>query len=169
VSEPTTATLTTTEQDGRTDFDFFVGNWNGHHWRLRERLKGSSSWEEFDSTTVARRLLGGLGNMDEITLQRESGPREGLTVRLFDPSSKVWRLYWTTGGAIGPLDVPMVGAFKNGRGEFYAQEVFEDKSIISRYIWCNITPTSCRWEQAFSPDGGATWETNWVTEFVRVE
>src|SRR5262245_26835251 len=112
---------TTTERDGRADFDFFVGDWIGHHWRLRERLKGSNSWEEFDSTTVARRLLGGLGNLDEITLQRESGPTRGLTVRLFDPSARVWRLYWTTSGAAGPLDVPMVGAFRNGRGESYAQ------------------------------------------------
>ncbi len=155
------------EQDGRTDFDFFVGTWKVHNRRLRERLKGSNSWEEFEGTAVARKVLGGLGNVDEVTLNRETGLLEGLTLRLYNPKSQQWSLYWAA-SVDGILQTPMIGSFKNGRGEFYAQEIFEGKSIFSRYIWSEITEVSCRWEQAFSEDGGKTWETNWTMDLKRI-
>ena len=154
------------EKDGRTDFDFFIGEWTGHNRRLRERLKGSTSWEDFEGHVVDRKILGGMGNLDEVVMERESGRVEGTTLRLYDPKSQQWSLYWAD-SVSGILQVPMVGCFKDGRGEFYSQEVFEGKSIYSRFIWSEITKTSCKWEQAFSGDGGKTWETNWTMDFKR--
>ena len=156
------------EHDGREDFDFFIGRWKGHNRRLRERLKGSNDWEEFEGISVARKVLGGLGHMDEVTLKRETGPMEGITLRLFDPKSQEWSLYWSS-SASGVLEKPMIGKFEKGRGEFFAHEVHENKHIYSRFIWSEITEISCRWEQAFSTDGGKTWETNWVADFTRLE
>jgi hypothetical protein len=160
---------TTTQQsehDGRADFDFLIGRWNVHHRRLRERLKGSTSWEAFEGISATRTILGRLGNLDEVILYREAGPVEALTLRFFDPKAAQWSIYWadSTNGFQPP---PVIGGFKEGRGEFYSQEAFEGKSIFCRFIWSNITPTSCRWEQAFSTDGGKTWETNWIMEFTR--
>lgn len=155
------------KHDGRADFDFLMGGWKVHHRRLRERLKGSNSWEEFEGTSVARKILGGIGNFDENVMDRASGRLEGVTLRLFDPTSQQWRLYWAD-SLTGLLQPPMIGGFENGRGEFFDQETFEGKSIFSRFIWSDITETSCRWEQAFSSDGGKTWETNWIMEFTRV-
>jgi hypothetical protein len=157
------------ERDSRKDFDFFVGSWNIRNRRLRERLKGSTDWEEFEGRTVARTILGGLGNLDECVMERASGRLEGMTVRLYNPASRQWSLYWADNLNSGILQTPMIGGFENGRGEFYAQEPFEGKHIFSRFIWSEITETSCRWEQAFSPDGGKTWETNWIMDFVRIE
>ena len=154
------------EQDGRADFDFYVGTWKIHNRRLRERLKGSTDWEEFEGTSVARMVLGGLGNIDESWFDRESGRLEGMTVRLYDPVSQYWSLYWADSRQ-GILQAPMIGRFKDGRGEFFDQEMFEGKHVFSRFIWSEITATSCRWEQAFSADGGATWEANWIMESVR--
>ncbi len=154
------------EQDGRADFDFYVGTWKIHNRRLRERLKGSTDWEEFEGTSVARMVLGGLGNVDESWFDRESGRLEGMTVRLYDPVSQYWSLYWADSRQ-GILQAPMIGRFKDGRGEFFDQEMFEGQHVFSRFIWSEITATSCRWEQAFSADGGATWETNWIMESVR--
>jgi hypothetical protein len=154
-------------QDGRADFDFLIGRWHIHHRRLRERLKGSTSWEEFDSVSVARKILGGLGNIDETSMERASGILLGMTLRFFDPKSQQWSIYWAD-SANGFQLPPMIGGFKEGRGEFYAQEPFEGKHVFSRFIWSAITPTSCRWEQAFSADGGKTWETNWTMEFTRI-
>ncbi|HEU5440017.1 MAG TPA: hypothetical protein VFU88_12065 [Ktedonobacterales bacterium] len=153
-------------QDGRADFDFLVGRWNVHHWRLRERLNHSTSWEEFEGTTVDRFILGGLGNIGEAELTRASGPLEAMSIRLFDPQSRQWSAYFAN-SLQGALSPPMTGGFAQGRGEFYAQETFEGKSIFSRLIWSDITPTSYRWEQAFSADGGRTWETNWIMELTR--
>ena len=155
-----------TENDGRNDFDFFTGTWKMHHKRLKERLKGCAEWEEFEGTCVDKKILNGLGNFDEVIMQRETGTAHAITVRLFDIKSREWSIYWAA-GASGMLDVPMVGGFKNGRGEFYAQEIFEGKHIFSRFIWSNITADSCLWEQAFSADGGKTWETNWIMEHKR--
>lgn len=154
------------EHDGRADFDFFIGRWKAHNRRLRERLKGSKDWEEIDGRAVIHKVLGGLGNIDEITMDRESGPLQGLTLRLYNPESRQWSMYWVS-SVDGSLQSPVIGGFEGGHGEFYSQEPFEGKSIFVRFICSNITETSCRWEQAFSTDGGKTWETNWISELTR--
>ena len=156
------------ENDGRNDFDFFIGRWKGHNRRLRERLKNCDEWEEFEGTSVCRKILGGIGNMDEVTFHRKTGYAEGFTLRLFDPQAQEWLIYWAASSG-GKLELPMIGKFENGRGEFYAHEVFENKHVYSRFIWSEITEISCRWEQAFSEDGGKTWETNWIADFTRLE
>jgi len=153
--------------DGSSDFDFFIGSWIGHNRRLRERLKGSTSWEEFEGVSVARKILGGVGNFDEVTFHRESGDLHGLTLRLYNARSQQWSLYWADSAGNVAMVPPEVGSFKDGVGEFYAQELFEGRMIFSRFIWSLITDTSCRWEQAFSEDGGKTWETNWISNFIR--
>jgi hypothetical protein len=153
------------ERDGRADFDFLIGSWTVHHRRLIERLKGCTEWEEFEGICQARHILGGLGNMDELTMERASGRAEGMTVRLYNPATREWSIYWAASTGRGRLDVPMVGKFEGPRGEFYSQEVFEGRHIFSRFIWTVNSAESCRWEQAFSADGGKTWETNWVVDF----
>jgi hypothetical protein len=155
------------ENDGRNDFDFLIGIWKVHHRRLVERLKGSTEWEEFEGDTVARKILNNIGNIDENTLRRKTGSVHAMSLRLFNPESKEWSIYWAT-DMTGILDVPMIGGFKDGRGEFYSQEVFEGHHIYNRFIWSKVTNISCQWEQAFSEDGGQTWETNWIMEFERV-
>jgi hypothetical protein len=154
------------KHDPQTDFDFFIGSWKVHNRKLKERLKGSNSWEEFDGTVVARHLWGGRANMDEYEADSPSGHIQGMTLRLFNPKTQQWNLYWSN-IANGTLDTPMIGGFKDGRGEFYDQEFYEGRSIYVRYVWSEITATSCRWEQAFSPDGGKTWEINWTMAFIR--
>jgi len=156
-----------TENDGRNDFDFLIGTWKVHHHSLKQRLKGSTEWLEFEGDTVCRKILNGLGNLDENIIQRKTGPVHAVTLRLFNPRSKEWSIYWST-DLTGTLDVPMIGGFKNEHGEFYSQEVFEGQHIYNRFIWSKITATSCQWEQAFSIDGGKTWETNWIMEFERI-
>lgn len=153
--------------DGRNDFDFLIGTWKVHHRRLKERLKGSTEWEEFEGDTVDRKILNGIGNMDEDILHMQTGPVHAISLRVFNPESKEWSIYWST-DQTGILDVPMVGGFKAGLGEFYSQELFEGRHIYNRFIWSKITTNSCRWEQAFSEDGGKTWETNWIMELERV-
>jgi hypothetical protein len=154
------------ERDGQGDFDFFMGSWKVHNRRLRNPLTGSTSWYEFDGSVVARPIWDGKGNVDEYDAESPSGRIQGLTVRLYDPASRQWRLYWANRSK-GVLEPPMIGAFKDGRGEFFDQELFEGKAIYVRYTWSEITAASCRWEQAFSPDGGKTWETNWIMTFTR--
>lgn len=159
-----------TQRDGQADFDFFIGKWTSRQQRLRERLKGSHEWEEFTATTVARKILGGRGNIDEVSLDRPSGRVEGFTMRIYDPASRQWNIYWadSVSPISGPL-TPMTGEFIDGRGEFYAHEVIDGKGTFVRFIWTIITPNACRWEQAFSIDGGRTWETNWIADFTRTE
>jgi hypothetical protein len=154
------------ENDGQNDFDFLIGSWKVHHRSLKARLKGSTEWGEFEGEMVSRKILNGLGNLDENIIYWSSGPVHAITLRLFDPGSQEWSIYWST-DQTGILDVPMIGGFKDGHGEFYSQEVFEGRHIYNRFIWSKITATSCQWEQAFSADGGRTWETNWIMEFRR--
>lgn len=155
-----------TENDGRNDFDFLIGTWKVYHRRLVERLKGCTEWEEFEGDTVDRKTLNGLGNLDENILHRKTGSVHAMSLRLFNPESKEWSIYWST-DQTGTLDVPMIGGFMDGLGEFYSQEIFEGQHIYSRFIWSKITANSAQWEQAFSMDGGKAWETNWVMEFER--
>ena len=156
------------EQSGQADFDFLIGSWTVHNRRLREPLQGSNDWYEFPGTSVARPLWGGKGNVDEYEGDAPSGHIQGMAVRLFNPKTRQWSIYWGN-SANGTLDVPMIGEFKDGRGEFFDQEIFQGRAIYVRFTWCDITPSSCRWEQAFSADGGQSWETYWIMEFTRME
>ena len=156
-----------TENDARNDFDFLIGTWKVHHHMLKDRLKGSTEWLEFEGDTVDRKILNGIGNMDDNIIHMPTGPVHAMTLRLFNPELKEWSIYWAT-NRTGILDSPMIGGFKDGVGEFYAQEINHGQHVYSRFIWSKITASSCRWEQALSEDGGKTWETNWVMEFGRV-
>jgi hypothetical protein len=150
-----------------TDFDFLFGEWTVSNRRLVGRLRGATEWEEFPSTCRARPILGGVGNMDEFTIDAPSGRILAVTVRLYSAASREWSIYWAAGNGGGRFDVPMVGGFDGPRGEFYSQEVFEGRHIFNRFIWTVRGPESCRWEQAFSADGGRNWETNWTMDFTR--
>jgi hypothetical protein len=147
------------------DFDFYVGIWKIHNRRLRKALAGSEEWYEFEATSTARPVLGGLGNFDEFEAPSEG--ISGLTLRLFDPERDEWLLYWASSRG-GPMGAPQVGRFDGDRGEFYADDVYEGQPIRVVYVWSEITENTARWEQAFSVDGGQTWETNWIMESTKV-
>jgi hypothetical protein len=154
-------------RDGAHDFDFLFGTWKFHLKRRLNPLTGSDKWVEFDGTDVDRKIWDGRANLDEVELDSPTGHIEGLTLRLYNPQSHQWRLYWAN-SRIGLLDPPQVGEFKNGRGEFFCQDTWNGRTIFIRYVWSDITPNSAHFEQSFSDDGGATWEVNWITDQTRV-
>lgn len=155
-------------RDGQSDFDFIIGNWKIRNRRLVEPLTGSTEWEEFDGSTATRQVWGGAANLEEYEAVSPRGQIHGLALRLYNSESRQWSIYWGN-RANGTLDSPMIGEFSHGIGEFYNQEMYKGRSISVRFRWTDITATSCRWEQAFSPDGGKTWEINWVMEFTRAD
>ncbi|WP_207476645.1 hypothetical protein [Arenibaculum pallidiluteum] len=148
-------------------FDFLIGDWKVRHRRLKHRLAGCTDWAEFDGTTSARKILGGMGNMDENQIGLPDGAYSALSVRLFDARADRWSIWWIDARRPDALDPPVIGGFADGRGVFYGDDRLEGRPIRVRFIWSDITDTTARWEQAFSPDGGANWETNWVMEFIR--
>ncbi|MEV6152264.1 hypothetical protein AB0L53_18150 [Nonomuraea sp. NPDC052129] len=147
------------------DFDFFAGSWNVTHRRLVKPLTGSAEWDEFPGTSVASRHFDGAASFDEIKCPARGF--SGLTIRIFNPATQQWSIYWASTSR-GTLDTtPMVGAFDGDRGEFYGEEQHDGAPVRCRFIWTVRGPDSCRWEQAFSADGGQTWETNWTMDFTR--
>ena len=153
--------------DGQHGFDFEIGSWNIHLSRLKDRLAGSTTWVEFDGSSVTRPVWNGRADLNEFEADSADGHLEGLTLRLFDPQSHQWRIYWANGkDAI--LDPPMIGEYKNGRGEFYCQQLWKGRAVLVRFIWTNTTTNTPHFEQSFSDDGGKTWEVNWITNQTRV-
>ena len=148
------------------DFDFWMGRWNVHNRRLRKRLVGSDEWEEFEATSVARPLLDGLGNEDEFRTDYDGG-FIGMSFRFFDPRTKQWSIYWADSRRSGVLDPPVFGSFSGDVGVFEGEDTFDARPILVRFTWSGVTTPTPRWEQAFSDDGGKTWETNWVMDFTR--
>lgn len=163
-----TSTQASTERDGQHDFDFEIGSWKIHLKRLLHPLSGSTTWVEFDGTSVTRRLWDGRAQIEQFETDSQVGGHiEGLTLRTYNPQSHQWRLYWAN-SKIGILDPPQIGEFKNGRGEFYAQDTINGKTVLIRFIWSNTTTSVPHFEQSFSDDGGKTWEVNWITDQTRV-
>jgi hypothetical protein len=152
---------------GVSDFDFLVGSWRVHHRRLKERLAGNHDWIEFEGTCAMQKILGGAGNMDDNVLNFPGGAYRAVTLRTYDPAKGQWSIWWFDSRNPSHLDPPVVGGFKNGVGTFYAEDTFKGKPIRVRFLWTNLA-TKPHWEQAFSDDGGKTWETNWIMEFVKI-
>lgn len=155
-------------RDGQHDFDFEIGKWKIHLKRMLHPLTGSSEWVEFDGTSTTRALWDGRANIEEFETTNGKDRVEGMTLRLYDPKAHQWSLYWAN-GRLGQLALPAtVGEFKNGVGEFFDEEPINGRQVLVRYQWSQITPNSAHFEQAFSDDGGKTWEVNWITDQVRV-
>ena len=163
---PAQPAIAATQPAGQHDFDFLIGAWKVHLRRLQHPLTGSHTWIDIHGADLERKIWHGRANLEEFEGDGPTGHLEGLALRLYNPQSQQWSIYWAN-GKDGVLGQPMIGAFQNGRGEFFDQEPYQGRAIYVRFIWSDITPTSCRFEQAFSPDGGQTWETNWVMVFTR--
>jgi hypothetical protein len=154
---------------GLRDFDFLVGEWRVQHRRLKERLANNHEWVEFDGTCRNLPLMDGWGNVDDNRINIPGDNYHGVGLRSYDSKTGQWAIWWVDSRtAHGTVDPPVKGKFANGVGTFYADDTLRGKPIRVRFTWSKITATSAHWEQAFSPDGGQTWEVNWTMEFRRV-
>ncbi len=156
------------ERDGQHDFDFEIGTWKTSVRRLVHPLTGSTTWTEMNGTTVVRKVWNGRGNLVELVANGPAGRFEGLSLRLYNPQTRQWSLHFAN-SSDGMLDVPTVGQFNDRRGEFFSQETFHGRAIFVRFVVSDITSDSCHFEQAFSEDGGKSWEVNWIATDTRVK
>ncbi len=131
-------------------------------------MTGSTTWIEFEGTTVVRKVWNGRANLAELEADGPTGHLEVLSLRLYNPQSHQWSLNSANSHG-GALSQPTIGEFKNGRGEFFDQEALNGRTILVRNVWSDITRNSCRFEQAFSDDGGKTWEVNWIAVDTRAK
>lgn len=154
--------------DGQRGFDFEIGTWKTQLSRLTNPLSGSSTWVKYEGTSVVRKIWDGRANLVELKVDGPAGQIEGLSLRLYNPQSRQWSLHYAS-SRDGILVPPVIGEFRNGRGEFYGQDTLNGRAILVRFVISDITPTSCRFEQAFSDDGGKTWEVNWIAIDTRLD
>lgn len=156
------------QRDGSHDFDFLIGEWKAHVRRMPERLVGSKVWVEYDGISNHKKLLDSNANFEEFDVRSKDGLRiKAQTLRLYNPESRQWSIYLVDLDK-GQLALPpVIGGFDGKRGEFFDQEMWKGRAILVRYMWLDISPKSARMEQAFSDDGGKTWEVNWVCELSR--
>jgi len=152
---------------GQHDFDFEFGTWKAHIRRLQHPLTGSKDWVEYDGSSIVRKVWGGRANLGELDVSGSAGRIEGLSLRLYNPQTDQWAVSWAN-SRDGNLTVPLIGRFEAGRGQFYSADTLDGRPIFARFIFSDIKTTSFQLEQAFSGDGGKTWETNWIATFNRV-
>jgi hypothetical protein len=154
-------------RDGQHDFDFEIGTWKTRLSRLQHPLTGSTTWLQYEGTSVIRKVWDGRANLVELEVDGPAGHVQGLSLRLYNPRSGQWSLNFAN-SAVGTMSVPTVGEFRNGRGEFYDVEEFSGRMVLVRNVICNITADAYRFEQAFSIDGGRSWEINWIAIDTRL-
>jgi hypothetical protein len=151
----------------KTDFDFFEGKWDLHNKKLKTRFNNCNEWAEFFSTQEMYKILNGIGNIDNFLADFEGEKFEGMTIRLFNPKTKLWSIYWADSNN-GILDSPVVGSFENNVGHFFTKDVFEGKEIIMAFRWDARDLNNPIWSQACSLDKGNTWEWNWYMFMSRI-
>ena len=156
------------QRDGQHDFDFEIGSWKTQLKRLQRPLSGSTTWLDYEGTTVVRKVLDGRANLVELKVDGPAGRIEGLSLRLYNPQARQWSLNFAN-VSDGMLTTPSIGEFKDGRGEFYNQDRYKDRAILVRFVITKITDDSYRFEQSFSDDGGKTWEVNWIAIDTRIK
>lgn len=149
------------------DFDFIIGDWTVKHRRLNERLAGCTAWTEFTGLSSTRKILGGFGNVEDNLLHFPQGPFRAAAMRSYCPKSGNWSIWWLDGRNPTQLDQPVVGRFTDGTGIFLSDDTLDGRPIKVRFTWLARPGEDPRWEQAFSGDEGATWETNWTMRFTR--
>lgn len=165
-SSPAAAKAKVEERDGSHDFDPLLGSWKYHLRRRLDPLTGSNKWIDLEGTGVCRKIWDG-ADIDQINVDGGGTHIEGLTLRTYNPQTHEWNLYWAN-RKVGRVDVPQIGKFKDGHGEFYGLDTINNKTIIVKFDWTGLNTDSPHFEQSFSEDGGRTWEVNWITDQTRV-
>jgi hypothetical protein len=156
------------QRDGQRDFDFEIGAWKTHLRRLQHPLTGSTTWVEYEGTSVVTKVWNGRANLVELEVDGPAGHPQGLSLRLYNPAARQWCLNFSN-SATGTLSPPVFGEFKNGRGEFYGQDSLGSRAILVRFVISVLDENTARFEQAFSVDGGKNWEVNWIATDTRVK
>jgi hypothetical protein len=154
-------------EPGQHDFDFAFGAWRTHIRRLKDPLSGSSDWVEYDGTHTIRNVWNGRANLGELEADGPAGHIEAVSPRYFDPQTHLWRVSYGN-PRDGSLTPPLVGEFKNGRGEFYGEDTYKGREVLVREIYSPVDATTRKLEVAYSADGGMSWETNWIMTDTRV-
>ena len=164
--------VTASPASSASDFDFLVGKWKMHNRRLNQRLEGCQEWTEFESADENSKILSGTADIDTYSTTEMPGQEgklfEGVTLRLFNPKTRLWSLYWVASN-VGVLDPPVVGSFENHVGHFFTKDTFQGKPIIMMFRWDARDREHPVWSQAFSPDNGKTWEWNWYNVSERIK
>jgi hypothetical protein len=160
--------ITPSATSSQNDFDFLVGKWTMHNKKLKTRLNNNNEWTEFESTDEDHNILNGVGNTDIYKATFDGKPYEGLTVRLFNPKTRLWSLYWVASDK-GVMDPPVVGSFYGNIGKFFCKDVFQGKPILMMFVWDKTDKDNPSWYQAFSPDNGLTWEWNFTNVLHRIK
>jgi len=155
-------------RDHAHDFDFLIGQWRVHHRRLKARLAGSHDWVEFEGTSRLWMAMDGHATVDDNFIGLPGGGYHAVGLRGYDPKSQTWAIWWLDARDPHMIGAPVIGNFQDGVGTFAGDDTFDGKPIKVRFVWSRISARSAHWEQAFSPDGGKTWETNWVMDLTRV-
>jgi hypothetical protein len=160
--------ITPSASSSVSDFDFLVGKWNMHHRKLNKRFENCKDWTEFESTDENHKILNGVADVDILSATMDGRPFEGFTLRLFNPKTRLWSLYWVASN-VGVLDPPVVGSFENNVGHFFTKDTFNGKKIIMMFRWDKRDKDNPVWSQAFSADNGKTWEWNWYNVSHRIQ
>jgi hypothetical protein len=155
------------ENSSHKDFDFYIGKWNIRNRKLNERLNNCKEWTTFNSTDDTTHLLNGLANMNQFSATFDGHPFEGIAIRLFNPKTNLWSIYWADSNAVS-FATPMVGSFDGNIGKFYCKDKFNEKDIIVLFHWDKSDLDNPIWSQAFSVDNGNTWEWNWYMYTSRI-
>jgi len=150
------------------DFNYLIGNWKLKNRKLKSRLTNNTEWIEFESKVEMHQILDGNGNIDKYTDTASGKPYEGVALRLFNPKTKLWSIYWADNNS-GTLDPPVVGSFENKIGHFFCKDTFNGKKIIVVFRWDVRNPNLPVWSQAFSADNGKTWEWNSINVSERIK
>lgn len=150
-------------------FDFEIGTWNVKMRRrqLAPDLQPAGDWVAFDATVVMRTIMGGLGNVEDVTMHTPDGVKRAAGSRFYNPHTKEWRIYWSSEGD-GRWQDPMVGGFAVENGMLIVNdEIVQGAPVKTSYAWRDVHTDRPYWEQNFSNDGGVTWTCNWTMEFSR--
>jgi hypothetical protein len=153
--------LSPSSTSSKSDFDFFAGNWKIHNRMLKKKPDNTTEWTEFESTQEMHVILRGIGNVDNFIAERNGKPFEGMTLRLFNPQTRLWSIYWADSN-FGVLGLPpVVGSFENKVGHFFSKDNYNGKTQFTVYRWDARDANNPIWSQATSDDNGKTWEWNW--------
>lgn len=149
------------------DFDFYEGKWKLRNKKLKTRLNSCTEWSEFESTQEMYKVLNGIGNIDNYLATFDGIPFEGMSIRLFNPKTRLWSIYWADSNE-GVLQPAVVGSFENDVAHFFTKDIFNGKKIIVVFCWDARDKENPIWSQAFSSDNGKTWEWNWYMYFSKI-